>query len=299
MHMKQKITVGFIGLGLMGNPMAKNILKAGFSLNVYNRTLSKTEELKKLGARVFLSPKEIAQNSDIVISMVTAPEDVKEVMTGKNGVEYGAKKGLIAVDMSTIGPSAAKEIGRHLEKHGVDFLDAPVTGSTPKAITGELAIFIGGKKETYKKTKNVFCAMGTNLQYIGPMGSGQAVKLVNNVIIAATVVGLAEGVLMGEVFGLSKEKISDALKDVPAFSMYMRLKMENFLKENYAPIFTLKNMKKDLYLAYDELKKAGYMKKMKAKFPLFYHIARLYKKGIADGLGGEDMCAVFKVLQEA
>ncbi len=294
----KNIKVGFIGLGLMGNPMAKNILKAGFSLNVYNRTTSKTEELQKLGARIFLSPKEIAQNSDIVISMVTAPEDVKDVMIGKNGVVYGAQKGLIAVDMSTIGPSAAQSIGLHMEKHGVDFLDAPVTGSTPKAITGELTIFIGGKKELYEKIKDVFGAMGTNLQYIGPTGSGQAIKLVNNVIIAATIVGLAEGVLMGEVFGLSKEKISESLKDVPAFSMYMRLKLENFLKDNYSPIFTLKNMKKDLYLAYDELKKAGYLKKLKAKFPLFYHIARLYKKGISSGRGDEDMCAVFKVLQE-
>src|SRR5258708_1687032 len=147
--------VGFIGLGLMGSPMAKNILKQKFPLTVYNRHLEKTRELEKLGAKIAKSPQEVAANSDVVITMVIGPKEVEEVLLGKDGVVEGAKKGLVVIDMSTIGPKAAVKTFFTLGKRGIEFLDAPVTGSTPKAITGELTIFIGGKETVYKQVKPV------------------------------------------------------------------------------------------------------------------------------------------------
>src|SRR5688572_29799050 len=134
--------VGFIGLGLMGNPMAKNILKKGFELTVYNRTLEKAEEFKSLGAKVASSPSQVAQNAEVIITIVTGPADVEAVLFGTNGVVSTAKPGTVVVDMSTIGPTAAKKIYADCTNHGVKFIDAPVTGSTPKAISGELTIFV-------------------------------------------------------------------------------------------------------------------------------------------------------------
>lgn len=139
--MKNKLKVGFIGLGLMGNPMAKNILKSGFSLSVYNRSKERTKEFKKLGAEIYDSPKELAENVDVIVSMITGPKDVEDVFLGKSGVAKGAKKGLIAIDMSTIGPAAAKNIYKNLQKQEISFLDAPVTGSVIRAVSGELTIF--------------------------------------------------------------------------------------------------------------------------------------------------------------
>jgi 3-hydroxyisobutyrate dehydrogenase-like beta-hydroxyacid dehydrogenase len=178
--------VGFIGLGLMGNPMAKNILKKGFSLTVYNRTKEKTVDLVSLGALVADSPAVLAKEVDVIITMVTSGKDVAEVLFGKNGVAQGAKKGLIVIDMSTIGPTTAKDISQKLHKHGIAFLDAPVTGSTPKAISGELTIFVGGEKEILDSVYGVLSAMGTNIVYLGQAGSGQAIKLINNSPYAKT-----------------------------------------------------------------------------------------------------------------
>src|SRR5260221_1009532 len=159
--MKQK--VGFIGLGLMGNPMAKNILKKGFPLVVYNRNPEKAKELVSLGASTVFSPKELASQVDVVVTMVTSGKDVQEVLFSENGVVKGAKKGMIVIDMSTIGPTDAKEIASKLKTYDIDFLDAPVTGSTPKAITGELTIFVGGGKDELEKAHPILEAMGKSI----------------------------------------------------------------------------------------------------------------------------------------
>lgn len=282
--MKKNLKVGFIGLGLMGNPMAKNILKKGFDLTVYNRTQSKTEEFKKLGAKIANSPVELANVSEIVITMVTGPKDVNQIISSFN------KKGLIVIDMSTIGSTAAQEIAEKLAKKSIDFLDAPVTGSVPKAITGELTIFIGGDKKVFEKVKPVLQAMGKTLHYIGKSGKGQAIKLINNLLVGETITALAEGMMLADSLNLPRQSVTDALSDVPATSPFMKLKMPNMVNNNFPAIFSLANIRKDLRLALTE---AG---KDKNRLPILKLVEKLYTKGLKSGLGDKDLSAILEVL---
>ncbi len=286
-----KLKVGFIGLGLMGEPMAKNILKKGFPLFVYNRTLSKTKTLKKLGANVVSSPAEMASVVDVIVTMVTAGKDVQQVLFGKDGVVKANKKGLIFIDMSTIGKIAAIEISKKLKKYGIDFLDAPVTGSTPKAISGELTIFIGGSKKVYEKVKNVLGAMGTNLQYMGEVGSGQAIKLINNQLVASTITALAEAMILADALKLPRKKVQEALKNVPVMSAFMNLKIANFVSNKFPLLFSASNMKKDVSLAILEAKKS------KKKLPQLTVVEDLYEKATKK-FGNEDMSKIIKVIEK-
>lgn len=286
----QKTTVGFIGLGLMGNPMAKNILKKGFPLVVYNRTPKKTKELEKLGALAVKSPADMALKSDVIVTMVTAGKDVENVLFGKDGVVKGARPGLVVIDMSTIGVQSALLISEKLKSHGIEFLDAPVTGSTPKAITGELTIFIGGEKKVFERVKNVLSAMGTNLQYMGKTGNGQAIKLIANHILAASVIALAEGMVLADAMKLPREKIGNVLKTLPAMSPFMNLKLPNYIKNDYPLLFSAANLKKDLSLALVEAKKG------KKNLSLLNTTEKLYKKALKEKLGNEDMSTIVKVI---
>lgn len=285
----KNLKIGFIGLGLMGKPMALNIHKKGFPLAVYNRTPSKAAEFKKLGVTVYSSPAELAANSDVVITMITAPKDVKEVALGKNGVIEEAKPGTVLIDMSTIGPSAAKEIAKGLAKKKIDFVDAPVTGSTDRAKTGELVIFVGGKKEVVEKIKPVLLAMGTEVNYMGPVGSGQAIKLANNLIAGETIAVLSEAFLLGESLGLTKKQIMEALKNVFGISPNMRNKMPMIVKGEYPVAFSVSNMRKDLKLGLTE-KAAG------TPLPLLKITEGIYKKTVNAGWGEADIAAIFKIM---
>lgn len=286
-----KLKVGFIGLGLMGEPMARNILKKGFPLVVYNRTDSKTKSLQKLGAKVANSPSDLASQVDVVITMVTEGKDVQAVLFGDSGVVKGAKKGLIVIDMSTIGKSAAIEIAKKLKRNNIDFLDAPVTGSTPKAITGELTIFIGGNRKSYEKIRDVLAAMGTNQQYIGEVGFGQAIKLINNQLVASTITALAEGMILADALGLPRKKAAEVLKTVPAMSGFMNLKIDNFSKNKFPLLFSTSNMKKDVSLAQQEAKKG------QVELPILSIVEKLFAKANKK-YGNQDMSTVIKVIEE-
>lgn len=287
----QKLKVGFIGLGLMGNPMAKNILKARFPLTVYNRTKSKTQEVEKLGAKVANSPKEVGENSDVVITMVTGPQEVEECVLGKSGVVQGAHPGLIVIDMSTIGPKSAVKIFSQLGDRGVEFLDAPVTGSTPKAITGELTVFIGGKPDIYEKTKPVLSSLGTSLFYIGGSGRGQAIKLINNLIVAESMAALAEGMLLADAEGLERSKVAEVLENVPALSPFQKLKLGQMVKEDFPALFSIANMVKDLRLALKELP-AGFF-----KLPFLSKVQEVYERAKKNGSGDKDIAAILEELK--
>jgi 3-hydroxyisobutyrate dehydrogenase len=281
----KKLQVGFIGLGLMGNPMAHNILKKGFPLTVYNRSAKRLEEFKKLNVTIAKTPKELADNVDVIITMITGPKDVESVYLGKDGVGKTKNKNLIAIDMSTIGPTAVKHIAKKLS---FKLLDAPVTGSTYKAKTGELTIFIGGDKKAYEKVKEVLAAMGTNLQYMGKQGSGQAIKLINNFLVASTITSLAESMFLADTLGLPREKIQ-ALEKAPVMSPFMNMKIPNVVKEEFPVAFSLNNMTKDLKLAVGE---AG-----KKKLQILQEIEKLYVKAQKQGLGEKDMSAVMNILK--
>ncbi|KKQ34461.1 MAG: 6-phosphogluconate dehydrogenase, NAD-binding protein [candidate division WS6 bacterium GW2011_GWA2_37_6] len=283
------LKIGFIGLGLMGNPMAKNILKNKFDLSVYNRTRSKTNELKKLGANVVGSPQELASKVDVLITMVTAGKDVEEVLFGKNGAMKAANKKLIVIDMSTIGPAAAKRIAKKLVKYKVPFLDAPVTGSTPKAITGELTIFIGGEKKVYEKVKPVLLAMGKDLHYMGQTPMGQAIKMVNNQLLAITIEAMAEGMILADKMGLDRAKVTEALSKAPVMSPMMNLKAKNYVTGSYPLFFSVANMKKDVNLALEELKSS------KTNLPVLKKTASVYKSAMKK-YSNRDFSEVIRVL---
>ncbi len=288
----KKLKVGFIGLGLMGSPMAKNILKKGFALSVYNRSPKKTEEFKKLGVSIRKSPRELAQDSDIIISMVTGPQDVEAVLLGKNGVIEGVRSGLITVDMSTIGPTAAIGISRKLAKKGIDFVDAPVTGSVVKALTGELTIFIGAKENIYRKVKPVLSAMGTDIQYIGAIGSGQAIKLINNHLVASSLTALGEAMLLSDLMKIPRRKIEQSLSNVFAVSPLMKMKMKNMINEDYTTAFSVSNMHKDEKLSLEEAEKKH------VNLPLLRLVEKLYGIGLTIGLSQADNSAILAVLSK-
>jgi 3-hydroxyisobutyrate dehydrogenase-like beta-hydroxyacid dehydrogenase len=221
--MKSKLKIGFIGLGLMGLPMAKNILTKGFPLSVYNRSPQKTKELEKLGATVAKSPMELGETSDVVITMVTGPKDVREVLLGKNGVALADRQELIVIDMSTIGPTAAMQIADDLGEMKIEFVDAPVTGGTVGAEKGTLTIFIGGKESIVEKIRPVLEAMGTDIQYIGKVGMGQGVKLINNLIVGESISALAEGFLLADEMKLPRKKVMESLQNVFALSQNIKV----------------------------------------------------------------------------
>lgn len=292
-----KLKIGFIGLGLMGRPMARNLYKAGYPLSVFNKTPEKTKEFVSLGAKVCYSPAELAQSCDVLMTMITGPKDVDQVMSqvakGSNPstrFAHSGLKGLIAVDMSTIGVKAAKEISKKLSKKGIEFLDAPVTGGTTGAEKGTLTIFVGGEEKVYKKLRPVFEAMGKDIWYMGGVGTGQAIKLVNNLIAGETIATLAEAFLLADEMRLPRKKMGQVLENVFAVSPNMRNKFPNMIGNHFPTSFSISNIRKDLGLALGELKNK--------KLPLLKAAESLYAKGVKKGMGNLDLSGVIKVLED-
>lgn len=288
--MKHTLSIGFIGLGLMGNLMAKNIHSAGFPLSVYNRSSGKTDEFKKLGVRVVSSPKELVEHCDVIITMVTAARDVEDVVFGQHGVITANGKTRVLIDMSTIGPTAACAIGKKLERYGLEFLDAPVTGGTYGAQTGELTIFVGGSRETYEHLRAVFESMGNNLLYMGGVGSGQAIKMINNFLIASSLVSLSEGMILADAMGLSRKSLADALSTTPAVSLAMTRKIQNYVTGKYPLNFTIKNMRKDLSLASQE-------KNTDSDFSLLSLVEAAYIRADEQGLSDCDYSQIIDAIK--
>jgi 3-hydroxyisobutyrate dehydrogenase len=282
--------IGFIGLGLMGHPMAKNIVTKWQELFVWNRTIERTKELEKLGAKVCDTKKVLAKEVDILILMVTAGEDVEDILFGSDEIVSTLKNGSIIIDMSTIGVEWSTQIGERLSKYDIFFLDAPVTGSTPKAITGELTIFIWGEKEVFERAKPVLSLMGTNLQYMGPSGSGQAMKLINNALIAFSMIGLSEVMKLSETMGLPLERTAEVIKTLPVGSPYTAMKVDNFVRNEYPMMFSLANMHKDITLAFGEMEKHG------LSLDMLSLAAKKYEQGVEEGYWNEDVSAIGKII---
>ncbi|AAK41774.1 NAD(P)-dependent oxidoreductase [Saccharolobus solfataricus] len=241
--------VGFIGLGIMGFPMASNLLKAGYDLTVYNRTIEKAEKLGKMGAKVAHSPKEVAEVSEIVISMVTDAPDVEEVLFGENGVVKSNKRGLIFVDMSTNSPEFAKKVTKRLSEYGMEFLDAPVTGGDKGAREGTLTIMVGGKEDVFKRVEPIFKAMGKNIIHVGDVGSGQALKLCNQVVVALNMVSVVEGLLLARSLGIDDDKLFSVLSTGAANSFTVQYYLPKIMKGDLNPGFKAAHLKKDLKYA--------------------------------------------------
>lgn len=230
----------------MGSGMSMNLLKAGYQLTVWNRTTSKTKPIVEAGASLAKSPKEVAENSDVVISIVTGSDDVKEVLLGENGAIHGAKKGDIFIDMSTISPIATVEIAKILAESGVEMLDAPVSGGVIGARDGTLSIMVGGKEEIYKECDPLFEVMGKTITYIGGNGDGQVCKAVNQILVGTAMLGVAEALVFAAKAGVDVEKVHQAVSGGAAGSWQLTNNGARVLKGDMSPGFKIKDYLKDL-----------------------------------------------------
>jgi 3-hydroxyisobutyrate dehydrogenase-like beta-hydroxyacid dehydrogenase len=241
--------LGLIGLGLMGKPMGMNLLKAGFPLTVWNRTASRADELVTAGAKLAQSPRELAANSEFVISIVSDPAALEEVLWGKNGAMQSLQSGSIYVDSSTVSPTLARKVATACGERGVRFLDAPVTGGDWGAKKGELVFMVGGDAATLTEAEPVLRVLGKKWFHLGPNGAGQTIKLAMNLILALQVDALAEALALVTAAGLQGEKLVEVMQSSMARSGVLDIKSQNLLNGDYTPSFPLRLMHKDMRLA--------------------------------------------------
>ena len=284
--------IGFIGLGLMGRPMALNLIKGGHAVSVWARRVESTKPLADTGAKVVASPKALAAEVEVVVSMVADGPDVEQVMLGKDGVIEGGNKGLIAIDMSTIQPSTAKQVNAELGKKGIEFLDAPVSGGDVGAINGTLSIMVGGPKAAFDKAKPVFECMGKNIVYIGETGAGQVTKAANNLVVAMTVIAVSEAFCLARKSGVDPAKVREALLGGFANSKVLDLHGQRLLDRNFKPGFKAWMHQKDLHIA---LRSAH---ELNLAMPGTALTAQLYNAAVAAGYGEDDSTSVYRVLEK-
>jgi 3-hydroxyisobutyrate dehydrogenase-like beta-hydroxyacid dehydrogenase len=251
-----KPVVGLVGLGLMGRPMALNLLKAGFPLVVWNRTRAKAEALAAQGARVAASPREAAAQADVLLTIVSDPPALEAVLWGADGALAGLRRGSVLVDSSTVSPALARRAAAACAERGAEFLDAPVTGGTWGAEKGELVFMVGGERGALERVEPVLAAMGKRVFHLGPHGAGQTVKLAMNLILALEVGALAEALALVTAAGVAAERLIEVLQSSMARAAVLDIKAPMMLRQDYAPSFPLRLMHKDLGLA---LELAGQM----------------------------------------
>jgi 2-hydroxy-3-oxopropionate reductase len=249
--------IGFIGLGIMGKPMAKNLLKAGYSLTVYDIVPEAVADVVKEGAQKGSSSKDVASKSDIVITMLPNSPEVKEAVLGQDGVLDGAKAGTILIDMSSIAPLASQEVSAKAKEKGVIMLDAPVSGGEPKAVDGTLAIMVGGPADTFEKVKDILAVMGGSVTLVGDIGSGNTTKLANQIIVALNIAAMSEAMVLATKAGVDPEKVFNAIKGGLAGSTVLNAKMPLALAGNFKPGFRIVLHIKDLQNALDTAHSLG------------------------------------------
>ncbi len=274
--------LGFIGLGIMGKPMAKNLIKAGHELVVYDIVKENVDILVEAGAVAASSSKEVARQCDIIITMLPNSPHVKEVVCGENGILEGAKEGTIIIDMSSIAPLASQEIAAACAKKGVKMIDAPVSGGEPKAIDGTLSIMVGGEKEVFDKVYDILMAMGSSAVHCGDIGAGNTTKLANQVIVALNIAAVSEAFMLAKKAGVDPKLVFDAIKGGLAGSTVMNAKIPMILDRNFKPGFKIDLHIKDLNNAIETGHKVG------SPLPLTAQVMEMMQLLHADGLGQND-----------
>ncbi|MBI2343772.1 MAG: NAD(P)-dependent oxidoreductase [Deltaproteobacteria bacterium] len=282
--------VGFIGLGLMGRPMALRLLRAGYRVTVWNRTNSKANQVAEEGGTVAVSPRELARTTDVVVIIVTGPRDVEAVLAGDDGVLGGVRAGTTIIDMSTIGFVRAQQIAACCAAAGVTFLDAPVTGSVPGAENGTLTVMVGGDSEVFARYRPLLQTFGEPI-YVGSQGMGALMKLTQNLITAALVEALAEGLALAEGHGLDMATVMQVLAHTGVHSEFLRMKGEKMVEQEFSPQFSLANMTKDLALVLETARKG------KVQLPLAERLLDVYQHGVLAGYGGDDYAVLVRVLR--
>jgi 2-hydroxy-3-oxopropionate reductase len=249
--------IGFIGLGIMGKPMAKNLIKAGYDLTVFDLNNNAVKELVAAGAAEGSSSKDVASKTEIILTMLPNSPHVKEVILGKDGVVEGVKQGSVLIDMSSIAPLASQEVSKALQKAGVKMLDAPVSGGEPKADDGTLAFMVGGPEEIFNEMKDILSVMGGSVTHVGEIGSGNTTKLANQIIVALNIAAMSEAMVLATKAGVDPEKVFNAIKGGLAGSTVLNAKMPLVLDGNFKPGFRIELHIKDLQNALDTAHELG------------------------------------------
>lgn len=249
--------IGFIGLGIMGKPMAGNLIAAGYQLVVHDINREAVQELVAKGAEEALSPREASESADAIVTILPDDDTVEQVATGKEGVLEGMSEGAILVDMSTISPTTAKRIAERLEANGMEMLDAPVSGGEVGAIEGSLSIMVGGKQEIFDRVLPVLQKMGKNINYVGDHGAGQVAKASNQIIVALTIEAVAEALIFAKKSGVDPAKVRDALLGGFAHSRVLELHGRRMLERNFEPGGKVRLHKKDTGIAMSIAKELG------------------------------------------
>src|ERR671910_2677676 len=285
--------VGFIGLGIMGRPMAKNLMDAGYELVVHNRSPEKAEKLAEEGATAAASPGQVAQACDIVITMLPDSPDVEAVVAGEGGVLEGIRDGALLVDMSTISPVVTKELSEMVREKGASMLDAPVSGGDVGAIEGALSIMVGGSEEDFERARPLFDVMGKVATHVGPIGAGQVVKACNQIVVALTIEAVSEALVLGSRGGVLPEKLVEALSGGLAGSAVMEAKKEKFFSHDFEPGFRIELHHKDLGIALAAGREYG------VALPVTAIVDQMLEALKAKGRGDRDHSALLTLLEEA
>ena len=284
--------IAFIGLGIMGKPMAKNLIKAGYDLIVYDINEAAVQEVAACGAQAAKSTKEAAAVCDVMITMVPNSPQVKEVLLGENGAIGSLRKGAVVIDTSSINPIASREVAAALNKAGIEMLDAPVSGGEPKAIDGTLAFMVGGKPEVFEQYKGILEKMGSSVVLCGDIGAGNVTKLCNQTIVAVNIAVLAEAMELGQMCGVEPQRIFEAIRGGLAGSTVMNAKAPMMMDQNFKPGFRIDLHIKDLNNVVDAAKTVD------APIPLTQTVLEMMKILHHDGDGSCDHSALLKYYQK-
>jgi 3-hydroxyisobutyrate dehydrogenase len=284
--------VGFIGLGIMGSRQAASLRREGYELIVHNRTSERAEAwAAEHGGDVAATPREVGERAGVVITMVVDGPQVEALLLGEDGAAAAANPGTLFIDMSTIGPADARRIGAALADRGHGFVDAPVTGSAPKAEDGTLTIMAGGRAEDMARAMPLLQAMGEIIVHVGEVGTGQQVKVLSNAVSAVNCATLAQALVVGRRAGVDLEALLKVMGAGSANSTMLQLKGEPMLAHDFSPLFKLDHMLKDVRLCLQEAREAG------AAFPAAALAGELYTAGSGRGLGEQDFAAVLEVVE--
>lgn len=283
--------IGFIGLGIMGKPMARNLIRAGYSLTVHNRTRAAEADLVALGATAAATPREVAAASDIVLIMAPDSPDVEQIISGPQGIRDAARPGLLVVDCSTISPVVTRQMAEQLRERGAAMLDAPVSGGDKGAIEGTLSIMVGGAPADFARAEPIFAAMGKTTTYCGPVGAGQTVKVCNQIVVAVVLEAISEALVLGSKAGADPEIILRVLSGGMAQTRAMDLRGATMIQHRFTPGFKARLHQKDLGIVLETAKAYG------VTLPATALVNQFFTALVAEGRGEWDHSALLTIIE--
>jgi 3-hydroxyisobutyrate dehydrogenase len=289
--MQTKPRIAFLGLGIMGLPMAGHLLNAGYPLTVFNRNASRTWDLVQAGAKPAPTPSEAAKDADFVISMVTDGPDVEQVLLGSDGAVQSARTGAVFIDMSTISPDTARLVYRNLLHHQIEFLDAPVSGGDVGARNATLTIMVGGKQDVFEQARPIFSALGKRITYVGPSGSGQVVKACNQVMTAVNLLAVCEALVLAEKNGIDPQVMIHVLSGGASQSWSLENLGPRIVKGDFSPGFMVKLLQKDLNIVLSQAQRCG------ISLPGTSLVQRFLEDNAVHGEASEGTQALYKALK--